>query len=117
MMLIWESGVRSGRISRQRFVDLVATRPAQLFGLAPRKGLIEVGADADLVVWDPDQPRTLTAGSLHTKAGYTLYEGTKVSASPRFVLSRGNVVVSPDGARLVRGAGRYVHRERAGAPV
>lgn len=116
LMVIWEAGVRSGRISRQRFVDLVATRPAKLFGLYPAKGTIAVGSDADLVVWDPAAPRTLRAETLHSKAGYTLYEGQTVTAGPRWVLSRGEVVVGPEGAALTAGRGRYLHRRRAGRP-
>ena len=113
LMLLWESGVVSGRISAQQFVDLTATRPAKLFGLTS-KGAIEVGADADVVVWDPRAPRTLSSGNLHTNAGYTLYEGTTVSASPRYVLSRGEVLVSPDHTSFPAGRGRYLHRQRAG---
>ena len=113
-MVLWESGVVGGRLTPQQFVDLTATRPARLFGLHPAKGSIQVGADADIVVWDTRAPRTLTAGELHTKAGYTIYEGTTVSASPRWVLSRGDVLVSPDRTSFTAGRGRYLHRRRAG---
>lgn len=114
LMLLWESGVVGGRITPQQFVDLTATRPARLFGLHPTKGSIQVGADADIVVWDTRAPRTLTSSDLHTKAGYTLYEGTTVSASPRWVLSRGEVLVGPDRTSLTTGRGHYLRRQRAG---
>jgi dihydropyrimidinase len=114
LMLMWEAGVRTGRLTRQQFVDLTATRPAKLFGLHPRKGSISVGADADIVVWDPNAPRTLTSADLHTQAGYTLYEGTTVSTTPRYVLSRGEVLVSPEGTSFTPGRGRYLHRHSSG---
>lgn len=116
LMVMWESGVRTGRITRRQFVDLTATRPARLFGLHPKKGSVAVGADADLVVWDPSAPRTLRADDLHTRAGYTLYEGMTVSASPRYVMSRGEIVVGPDSVALPAGRGRYLHRTEAGRP-
>ncbi len=114
LMVMWESGVTTGRLTRQQFVDLTATRPAKLFGLHPQKGSLHVGADADVVVWDPRAPRTLSSSDLLSRAGYTIYEGTKVSASPRFVLSRGEVLVSPALSSSVAGRGRYLHRQRAG---
>ena len=109
-MVMWEAGVVSGRISRQKFVDLVSTRPAKLFSLFPKKGDISIGADADLVVWDPQLPRTLTAETVHSNAEYTIYEGQTVSASPRFVLSRGRTVVSPQGATFGDARGQYINR-------
>jgi dihydropyrimidinase len=116
LMLMWEAGVRTGRLTRQQFVNLTATRPAKLFGLHPRKGSVAVGADADIVVWDPNAPRTLHAADLHTQAGYTLYEGMDVSATPRWVLSRGEVLVGPDRTSFTAGRGTYLHRTSAGRP-
>jgi len=110
LMLMFEAGVCGGFFDRCKFVDLVSTRPAKLFGLFPKKGDISVGSDADLVVWDPNSPRILTASTLHTKAGYTLYEGIKVSASPRYVMSRGEILISPQGASFTSGRGKYLHR-------
>ena len=110
LMVLWESGVVSGRISRQKFVDLVSTRPAKLFSLFPRKGDISIGADADLVIWDPNRPRTLNGETIHSKAGYTIYEGQTVSASPRFVLSRGKTLVSPNGYYFENAKGSYLDR-------
>jgi dihydropyrimidinase len=75
-----------------------------------------VGADADIVVWDPNAPRTLHAADLHTQAGYTLYEGMDVSATPRWVLSRGEVLVGPDRTSFTAGRGTYLHRTSAGRP-
>lgn len=116
LMVLWESGVRTGRLTRQQFVDVTATRPARIFGLHPHKGSIAVGADADIVVWDPAAPRTLRAADLHSQAGYSIYDGMTVSASPRWVLSRGDVLVGPDRVDTPAGRGRYLHRRAAGRP-
>lgn len=112
LMVMYEAGVVGGHFDICRFVDLVATRPAKLFGLHGRKGAIIPGADADLVVWDPNAARTIEADRLHHRADYSLYDGMHVSASPRFVLSRGDVIVSPDGDDLRPGRGRYLERAR-----
>lgn len=112
LMVIYEAAVNGGRFDVCRFVDLVATRPAKLFGLYPHKGAVVAGADADLVVWDPGAARVIRSTELHHRADYSLYEGMELRASPRWVLSRGEVVVSPDGARLDPGRGRYISRCR-----
>jgi dihydropyrimidinase len=110
LMVIYEAGVGGGWFDVCRFVDLVATRPAKLFGLYPRKGAVIAGADADLVVWDPNAPRVIRADELHSRADYSLYDGMEVRATPRWVLSHGDVVVSPDGADLEPGRGNYLPR-------
>lgn len=110
LMVMYEAGVIGKQFDMQKFVDLTATRPAKLFGLFPQKGEIRVGADADIVVWNPKAPRVLTSETLQSKAGYTLYEGQRVSGSPSFVLSRGEVLVSPSNNQMNAGRGRYLHR-------
>ena len=117
--MIHEHGVRAGRISLNRMVELLATNPAKLFGLYPRKGTIAPGSDADIVVFDPERRHLITAATQHSKVDYNLYEGTEVTGSPETVLLRGNVLV--DGGELVAepGVGR-VRRAgglRAGAPA
>ena len=76
--MIHEFGVREGRISLNRMVELLCTNPAKLFGLYPRKGTIAVGSDADIVVFDPEKRHTITAANQHSKIDYNLYEGTEV---------------------------------------
>lgn len=90
-------GVRDGRISAERFVAVSATNPAKLFGLYPRKGAVAVGADADLVVWDDDRVRTIDGAAMHSRADYSPYDGFEVRGWPKWVVSRGEVVVE-DGA-------------------
>ena len=110
MMLLYTYGVRAGRISLNRWVELCCTNPARLFGCYPRKGTLTPGADADIVVWDPEARRTLSAASLHQRTDYTLYEGWDVTGAPRVVLSRGRVIVEGDAWTGEAGAGRFVHR-------
>jgi len=110
MMLLYTYGVRTGRISLNRWVELCCTNPARLFGCYPRKGTLTPGADADIVVWDPEARRTLSAASLHQRTDYTLYEGWEVTGAPRVVLSRGRVIVEGDAWTGEAGAGRFVHR-------
>jgi dihydropyrimidinase len=112
--MIHEFGVRSGRISLNRMVELLATNPARLFGLYPRKGTIAVGSDADLVVFDPDRAVTISASTHHSKSDYSLYEGTSVTGAPDVVLLRGQVLVENDELVASPGVGRFVKRARFG---
>jgi dihydropyrimidinase len=112
--MIHEFGVGEGRIDLNRMVELLATNPAKLFGLYPKKGTIALGSDADIVVFDPTKKHTITAASQHSKTDYNLYEGTEVTGTPETVLLRGNVLV--EGAELVAepGIGQFVKRARFG---
>ncbi len=112
--MLHEFGVRSGRISLQRLVELWATNPAKYFGLYPRKGTIAVGSDADLVVFDPEKPHTISAATHHSKSDYNLYEGTEVTGSPEVVLLRGHVLVENDELVAQPGVGEFVKRARFG---
>ncbi len=107
-------GVREGRISLNRFVELVASNPAKFFGLYPRKGTIAVGSDADIVVWDPEKRLTISAETHHSNIDYNLYEGTEVVGAPETVLVRGRVVVENDELVAEPGAGQFVKRARFG---
>jgi dihydropyrimidinase len=114
LQMIHEFGVRAGRISLNRMVELLATSPAKLFGLYPRKGTIAVGSDADIVVFDPAKKVTITAADQHSKTDYNLYEGTTVTGSPDVVLLRGNVLVEGDELVASPGIGEFVARARFG---
>jgi dihydropyrimidinase len=114
LQMIHEFGVRAGRISLNRMVELLATNPAKLFGLYPRKGTIAVGTDADIVVFDPEKQVTISASTHHSKSDYNIFEGTDVTGTPEIVLLRGKVLVE-NGALVARpGAGRFVERARFG---
>jgi dihydropyrimidinase len=112
--MIHEFGVRAGRISLNRMVELLSTNPAKLFGLYPRKGTIAVGSDADIVVFDPEKKVTITAADHHSRVDYNLYEGTEVTGSPEVVLLRGKVLVENDELVASPGIGQYVARAKFG---
>jgi dihydropyrimidinase len=114
LQMIHEFGVRSGRLTLNRMVELLCTNPAKLFGLYPRKGTIAVGSDADIVVFDPDKRVTISAATHHSKVDYNLYEGTEVTGSPEVVLLRGNVLVEGDQLVASPGIGQFVKRARFG---
>jgi dihydropyrimidinase len=105
-------GVRTGRMSMNRLVELVATNPARIFGLYPRKGTIAVGSDADLVVFNPERRLTLSATTHHSNVDYSLFEGTEVVGAPETVLVRGQVVVQDRELVAEPGAGRFLRRAR-----
>ena len=112
--MLHEFGVRTGRISMNRFVELTSTNVAKRFGLYPRKGTIAVGSDADLVVWDPEKSLTISAESHHSNVNYNLFEGTKVTGAPEVVLVRGQVIVENDELVAEPGTGQFVKRARVG---
>jgi dihydropyrimidinase len=95
-------------------VELLATNPARLFGLYPRKGTITVGSDGDLVVFDPEKQVTISASTHHSKVDYNLFEGTTVTGSPEIVLLRGHVLVENDELVASPGVGQFVKRTRFG---
>jgi dihydropyrimidinase len=107
-------GVRQGRISLSRFVELVSTNPAKFFGMYPRKGTIAVGSDADIVVFDPEKRVKISAQTHRSNVDYNLFEGTEVSGAPEVVLVRGQVIVEGDELVGKPGAGKFVKRARFG---
>ena len=107
-------GVREGRITLNRMVELVSTAPAKFFGLYPKKGTIAVGVDADIVVWDPEKKLTISASTHHTNSDYTLFEGTEVVGAPDVVLVRGQTIVEGDELVAQPGAGEFVRRAAFG---
>ena len=109
--LLWDAGVRAGRIDAHRFVEVTATNPAKLLGLWPRKGAIAIGSDADLLVWDPDREVSLSAAALHMRVDYSPYEGRTVRGGPVTVLSRGEVIVDRGEFRGQAGRGQFVKRK------
>jgi dihydropyrimidinase len=111
MSLVYDGGVRTGRISLNRFVELTSTSPAKIFGLFPRKGTIAPGSDADLVIFDPNRTMTLSAPTLHMNVDYNPYEGREVTGVTETVLSRGRIVID-NGVFVGRaGAGAFIKRD------
>src|SRR5246127_2650380 len=110
MSLIYSGGVAQGRFSVNRFVELVSTTPAKLFGLYPRKGTISVGSDADLVVFDPKRKHTISAKTHHMRVDYSMFEGIQVTGIPDTVLSRGRVVVEGEKFMGCAGHGEFLRR-------
>ena len=116
LTLVHDGGVRPGRISMNRFVELCSTTPAKMFGLFPRKGTIAVGSDADIVVFDPNRRATLGVKTLHMKVDYNPYEGRTVQGAPTAVIANGNVVIDGDTFVGKKGSGRFLQRGPSLAP-
>ncbi|MDR5653722.1 dihydropyrimidinase [Ruixingdingia sedimenti] len=114
--MLWTHGVRTGRLTMNEFVAVTSTNVAKIFGMYPRKGAVAVGADADLVVWDPEKRKVISAGAQQSAIDYNVFEGQEVIGLPRFTLSRGKVVVHDGEMRTEEGHGRFVARE-ANQPV
>ena len=114
MATLFDGGVRAGRISLNRFVELTATAPAKLFGLFPQKGTIAVGSDADIVLFDASQQHTISAETQHGNCDFTLFEGKKVTGKVRQVLLRGELIVDKDRWLGQAGQGRYISRGESG---
>jgi dihydropyrimidinase len=112
--LVYDGGVRTGRISLHRMVELTATAPAKLFGLFPRKGTIAVGSDADLVLFDPNERWSIRAAEHHSRVEFSLYEGRPITGRVKKVLLRGSVIV--DGSQWLgrEGMGAFIKRGVSG---
>jgi dihydropyrimidinase len=111
LMLVWDGGVRPGKIDMHRFVEIVSTNPAKMFGLWPKKGTLAVGSDGDMVLFDPEKETTLSAKALHMRVDYNPYEGRVVRGGPAMVLSRGEVIVDHGEFKGRPGRGQYVKRQ------
>src|SRR6202047_2480667 len=111
LSLIYTGGVHGKRFSANRFVELVSTTPAKLFGLYPRKGTIAVGSDADLVIFDPNEEQVISAKTHHMRVDYSMFEGIQIKGVPKTVFSRGRAVI--EGGKFVgrAGAGQFVRRQ------
>jgi len=108
--LIFSEGVAKGRFSLNRFVELVATNPAKKMGLYPRKGALQVGADADLVLWNPNIEKTISVHDLHQKCDYTPFAGMTVKGWPVLTMVRGNVIVKNGTFSGEKGSGHFIER-------
>lgn len=110
MEVLWHHGVNTGRLTLNEFVQVTSTNAAQIFNIYPRKGSVSVGADADLVVWDPQATKTISAKTHHQKVDFNIFEGMTVKGSASTTISNGKVVFSNGELKVEKGAGNYVNR-------
>jgi dihydropyrimidinase len=115
--LLHSGGVATGKLTPNRWVEVISAAPARMFGLAGRKGVVAVGADADLVIYDPSRTRTISASSHHMDVDYSCYEGWQVTGAADVVLSRGKVIVDGDEWLGAAGDGRFLKRTPTGAEL
>ena len=114
MSLVYDGGVRQGRISLNRWVELTSASPAKIFGMFPRKGTIAPGSDADIVVFNPEKKMTLSAKTHHMKVDYNPYEGREVIGVSETVISRGQVIIDHGKFTGRAGAGQFLKRAPRG---
>jgi len=110
MPMLWTHGVRTRRLTMNEFVAVTSTNIAKILNCYPRKGAVLVGADADLVVWDPEKSKTIMAKSQQSAIDYNVFEGKEVTGLPRFTLTRGHVAVHDGEMRTREGHGQFVKR-------
>ncbi len=114
LQLIHHYGVNSGKLTLNRFVELVATSPARIFGMYPKKGVLAAGSDADIVVWDPNAEHTISAKTHNMRVDYSMFEGFRVTGNARQVFSRGELIVENGKFLGKPGRGRYLRRAARG---
>ena len=114
MTVVYDGGVRSGHITLNRFVELMSTAPAKLFGLFPKKGTLAVGSDADIVLFDPNESHTISADTQHSDCDFTLFEGREVTGRVKTVLLRGELLIDNGDWVGRTGQGEFVARGELG---
>jgi len=110
MSILWDSGVNTGKLTVNEFVAVSSTNAAKIFNIYPRKGALQVGSDADIVVWDPDGTRTISAKTHHQNIDFNIFEGRTVKGIPSHTISNGKVVWENGKLSTVKGAGKYIDR-------
>ena len=111
MPMLWTNGVSTGRLTPNEFVAVTSTNIAKILNCYPKKGAVLLGADADLVVWDPEKSKTITAASQQSAIDYNVFEGKEVKGLPRYTLTRGEVAVNDGAVETQEGHGKFVKRE------
>ena len=114
LAVIWDEGVNTGRLTPSEFVAVTSANTAKLFNIYPQKGSVSVGADADLVVWDPAGTKTLSVKTQHSKGDFNIFEGRTVKGIPSHTVSQGELVFVQGDLRATRGKGRYIKRPAFG---
>jgi dihydropyrimidinase len=110
MPVLWTRGVRTGRLTMNEFVAVTSSNIAKILNVYPKKGAIAIGSDADIVVWDPNKKKTITAKKQQSVIDYNVFEGVEVTGLPRYTLSRGDVVFEDDKVKAEAGRGSFVER-------
>ena len=108
MSVVWEKGVTQGKLTPSQFVAATSANAAKIFNIYPRKGCIAAGSDADIVVWNGDATRTISAQTHHQNVDFNIFEGMVVHGVPEVVICQGQVVVDQGNVNVVRGSGRYI---------
>ncbi|MBM4167334.1 MAG: dihydropyrimidinase [Ignavibacteria bacterium] len=111
LQLLYHHGVNEKRITLNRWVEIVSTNPAKMFGMYPRKGTIAIGSDADIVIWNPNTEHTISAHTHHMRVDYSMFEGWKVKGNAETVLSRGEVIVENNSWFGKTGRGKFIKRD------
>ena len=111
MIILFSEGVMKNKISSNKLVEVACTNPAKVYGMYPKKGIIEPGADGDLVIIDADAKQTLTHEMMHGAVDYTSYEGTPLNGKIDLVIQRGNIIAENNEFKGNRGDGQYIYRK------
>jgi dihydropyrimidinase len=112
LAVLWHHGVNTGRLTRQEFVAATSSNAAKIFNIFPRKGSVTIGADADLVVWDPNASRTISVKTHHQNVDFNIFEGMTVEGTNSHTISQGKVTYALGDLRAEKGAGRYIKRPK-----
>jgi dihydropyrimidinase len=115
--LLYSEGVQKGRITINKFVEVLSTNPAKLFGLFPQKGCIAPGSDADIVLFDPFREHIISASTHHMNTDYSAYEGWQLTGKTKTVLLRGQVVIEDGECLVEKGNGKYIKRNKVGTMI